>query len=460
LIPNIAYEKDPNATVIWPVTLADYDAWLATRSSEEQSWLNATGFEAKDGSFALMPGAGGSIDAVVLGLGDGNSIWSFGDLSGALPAGSYYLDDDLAANIATDAVVAWSLGSYVFDQYKDDDRTFAVLVAPSNADIDYATATVNGANLARDLINTPAADMAPGDLAEAASELARKHGGKCQTLVGDELLMENFPAIHAVGRASINYPRLIDLTWGDSEAPKVTLVGKGVCFDTGGLDLKPSAAMLKMKKDMGGAATVLGIAEMVMATKLPVRLRVLIPAVENSVSGAAYRPGDILQTRKGLTVEVGNTDAEGRIVLCDALAEADFEIPDLLIDMATLTGAARVALGTDLPALFTDDDDLAAAFAHQGKDLDDPLWRLPLYTPYRELLNSKIADINNVSEGAFGGAITAALYLKEFVSRTKSWAHIDTYGWNDKARPGRPTGGHPLAMRSIYGLIKDRYGAN
>lgn len=390
-------------------------------------------------------------------LGDGRGIWSFGDLSSALPAGSYSLQDDLAADIATNAVIAWSLGSYVFDQYKENEKIFAVLVAPATADIDYAAAAIAGAYLARDLINSPAADMAPGDLAEAASELARKHGGKCHTLVGDELLMENFPAIHAVGRASINLPRLIDLTWGDSEAPKVTLVGKGVCFDTGGLDLKSSAAMLKMKKDMGGAATVLGIAEMVMATKLPVRLRVLIPAVENSVSGAAYRPGDVLQTRKGLTVEVGNTDAEGRIVLCDALAEADFEIPDLLIDMATLTGAARVALGTDLPALFTDDDELAAAFTQHGTDLDDPLWRLPLYAPYREMLDSKIADMNNVSEGGFGGAITAALYLKEFVTRTKSWAHIDTYGWNDKARPGRPTGGHPLAMRSIYALIKDRY---
>ncbi len=457
LLSNIVLEQDPEAVAIWPVSSTDYPQWLAGRNAAEQTWLTATGYEAKDGKFALLPATDGGIAGVVLGLGENYNVWAFGDLASALPAGVYRIDGDVDERLATDAVVAWSLGSYIFSQYKEPTTVFAELVAPEAVDIAYADATVEGATLARDLINTPAADMAPGDLAEAANELARRFGGACQVLVGDDLLMENYPAIHAVGRASINYPRLIDLTWGDTQAPKVTLVGKGVCFDTGGLDLKPSAGMLKMKKDMGGAATVLGVATMIMSTKLPVRLRVLIPAVENAVSGAAYRPGDVLQTRKGIMVEVGNTDAEGRIVLCDALAEADFETPDLLIDMATLTGAARVALGTDLPAIFTDDDDLAAAFAEVGQDRMDPVWRLPLYAPYRDMLDSKVADINNVSEGGFGGAITAALYLKEFVTRTKSWAHIDTYGWNDKARPGRPVGGEPLAMRTVYGLIKERY---
>ncbi|HZD25433.1 MAG TPA: leucyl aminopeptidase family protein, partial [Alphaproteobacteria bacterium] len=283
------------------------------------------------------------------------------------------------------------------------------------------------------------------------------HGAAHEVIVGEDLLERNYPAIHAVGRAAARAPRLIDLTWGEPDAPKLTLVGKGVCFDTGGLDLKPSAGMLKMKKDMGGAATLLGLASMVMDAGLPLRLRLLIPAVENSVSGAAYRPGDILRTRRGLSVEVGNTDAEGRIVLCDALAEADGEEPALLIDCATLTGAARVALGPDLPALFTDDEALAADLLERGTALSDPLWRLPLHAPYAEKLKSKVADLNNVSDGPFAGAVTAALYLRAFVERTAAWAHIDTYAWNDQARPGRPAGGEPLAMRALFGLIAQRF---
>jgi leucyl aminopeptidase len=313
--------------------------------------------------------------------------------------------------------------------------------------------------LARDLINTPASDLGPAELAAAAETVATRFGAAFRTIEGDRLLAENYPAIHAVGRASPRAPRLIELVWGEAGAPKLTLVGKGVCFDTGGLDLKNSQGMLLMKKDMGGAAVTLGLAQAVMAEGLPVRLRLLIGAVENSVDGSAFRPGDVLSTRKGLTVEVGNTDAEGRLVLADLLAEGDREQPELMIDCATLTGAARVALGPDLPALFTPDDRLADDLIAAGQAAFEPLWRLPLHQPYREMLDSAVADINNAGSGGFAGAITGALFVKEFVTETKAFAHLDIYAWNPKDQPGRPKGGEATALRALLALIRRRFAA-
>jgi leucyl aminopeptidase len=311
--------------------------------------------------------------------------------------------------------------------------------------------------LARDLINTPAADLGPAELAEAAANVALRSGAEFRTLEGEALVGENYPAVHAVGQASPRPPRVIELVWGDPDAPKITLVGKGVCFDTGGLDLKTSSSMQLMKKDMGGAAVTLGLAQAVIALALPVRLRLLIGAVENSVSGSSYRPGDVLRTRKGLTVEIGNTDAEGRLVLADLLAEADRERPALLIDCATLTGAARVALGPDLPALFTPDDDLALDLLTAGKTAFEPLWRLPLHGPYRELIDSPIADLNNSGKGSHAGAITAALFLERFVTDTPSWAHLDIYAWNAESRPGRSKGGEATGLRALLAALERRY---
>jgi leucyl aminopeptidase len=313
--------------------------------------------------------------------------------------------------------------------------------------------------LARDLINTPALDLGPAELAQAVQGVAERFDADCRTLVGEDLLREGYPAIHAVGQASPRAPRMVDLRWGKEDAPRVALVGKGVCFDTGGLDIKPSQGMALMKKDMGGAAITLALAQAVMALRLPVRLRLLIGAVENSVSGSSYRPGDVLRTRKGLAVEVGNTDAEGRLVLCDLLADADQERPEAMIDCATLTGAARVALGPDLPALFTPADDFADALLAAGQDAFDPLWRLPLFVPYREMIDSPIADINNAGSGGHAGAITAALFLKDFVSETRSWAHLDLFAWNLKDRPGRPKGGEATALRALLLAIERKFGA-
>ncbi len=450
-------EADPAAAPLWAVAPGDYQAWLAGRDDAARRWLEAIGYKPEAGRHALLPATDGALAGVVLGLGDTPDLWCFGALATTLPAGDYRLETSHEEALGNDALLGWSLGAYRFERYKSAEGDVARLIAPDNSDLARAEWLAHGIGLARDLINTPAADMAPADLAEVAQGLAGDHGAQCRVLVGDDLLLENYPAIHAVGRASINRPRLIDLIWGEAEQPLVTLVGKGVCFDSGGLDLKSASAMLKMKKDMGGAATVLGLASAIMAAQLPVRLRVLIPAVENAVSASAYRPGDVLQTRKGLTVEVGNTDAEGRIVLADALAEADSERPELLIDCATLTGAARVALGPDLPALFTPDDDLAASLLAAGVAETDPLWRMPLHGGYRDWLDSDIADLNNVSGGPFAGAVVAALFLREFVTETKAHAHIDTYAWNEKSRPGRPRGGEALGLRALFAYLAGRY---
>jgi leucyl aminopeptidase len=328
---------------------------------------------------------------------------------------------------------------------------------PKGADKGLVRRTAEAIFLARNLINTPASDLGPAELAAAARRVAGHYRAAISVIEGDDLVKRNYPLIHAVGRASPRAPRLIDLTWGDAKAPKVTLVGKGVCFDSGGLDLKTASGMLMMKKDMGGAATLLALATMIMDARLPVRLRLLIPAVENSVSGNAMRPLDVVRSRKGLTVEIGNTDAEGRLILADALAEADAEKPALLIDCATLTGAARVALGPELPALFSNDDGLAAEILAQGARVADPLWRLPLWRPYRSMLESKTADINNAPESGFAGSVTASLFLEEFVAPTTPWVHIDSFAWNHKSRPGRPEGGEALALRALYAMIEARF---
>ncbi len=357
------------------------------------------------------------------------------------------------------AALAFALGTYRFTRYrKQHDEKELRLELPGNVDGDDLTRIVDGICLARDLINTPANDMGPAELEEAARGVAARHGAVIRSIVGDDLVAENFPLIHAVGRAAARAPRLIDIRWGAPDAPKITLIGKGVCFDTGGLDLKPESAMLNMKKDMGGAACMLALAHMLMDRRAKIRLRVLIPAVENAVSGSAFRPRDVYRARNGTTVEIGNTDAEGRLILADAIALADEEEPELVADMATLTGAARVALGTEVPPFYTDDDGLAAELARCAAREADPVWRLPLWRPYEQLLESKIADINNVSAVNFGGSITAALFLRRFISKATSWLHFDVYAWNQSARPGRPEGGECQVARALYALLMARYG--
>ncbi|MGH8181440.1 MAG: leucyl aminopeptidase family protein, partial [Steroidobacteraceae bacterium] len=409
-----------------------------------------------------LPSPEGGIGGAVAGLGSlacarDLTLWHAAGLSDRLPAQSWRLATPLPPAAATRFLLGWLMGAYRMDRYRLDgpEPARAVLVPPEGADLEYADAAARATALARDLINTPANDLGPEELAEAALDLARSHGARCQVLAGGELA--GFPLLRAVGAASPREPRLIDLRWGERDAPRVTLVGKGVCFDTGGLDLKPSAGMLLMKKDMGGAACALGLADLIMRLELPVQLRVLIPAVENSIGGAAYRPGDILRSRKGLTVEIGNTDAEGRLVLADALAEADAERPDLLIDLATLTGAARTALGPELPAAYSSNDALLEALCKQGEEESDPVWPLPLWPGYDEELASKVADLGNVAATPFAGSIIAALFLKRFVTQTPNWLHVDLYAWNGKERPGRPVGAEAQCVRSLFRLIRSRF---
>ena len=431
---------------------------LGALSDAERGWAEATGYAGDPGRHLLVPGPEGRLARVLIGVTDEERTWSFAGLPALLPRGTYRIDATLSSEAATRAALGWALGGYAFSRYKKRERALPALVWPEGADRAEASRLARGIALARDLVNTPAEDMGPAELAAAAREIAERHGAAYREIVGDELLAQNYPTIHAVGRASARAPRLIDFTWGPKDAPKVTLVGKGVCFDSGGLDLKPSSNMRIMKKDMGGAATLLGLADAVMDAGLKLRLRVLVPAVENAVSANSFRPLDVIRTRKGLTVEVGNTDAEGRLILCDALAEADAEKPALIIDCATLTGAARVALGPDLPALFCNDDALAEALLDAGRRVDDPLWRMPLWHPYRKLLESKVADLNNVAESAFAGSIIAALYLEAFVSKETPWAHIDLFAWNPRGKPGRPEGGEAYALRAIYATLRARFG--
>ena len=381
--------------------------------------------------------------------------FALGAISSKLPPGTYAFSGSVAK--ADLVALGWCLELYKYDPYKDVSMREVTLVCPKGVDRKHVQSLTAAAFQVRDLINAPANLLGPAEIEAAARSLAKVHGARI-SVISDKALEKGFPLIHAVGAASTRTPRLIDFTWGKASAPKVTLVGKGVCFDTGGLDIKPSSNMLLMKKDMGGAANVLGLARLIMEAKLPVRLRVLIPAVENSIAGQAFRPGDVFKSRKGLTVEIGNTDAEGRLVLADALALADEEAPELLLDMATLTGAARVALGPDVPPFFTDDDKLAEALHVHGAKVNDPLWRLPLWRPYQSLIETPIADLNNAGAGGFAGAITAALFLRRFVEKAKSYVHFDIFGWTPNAKPGRPKGGEQQAMRAVFDMLEARYG--
>jgi leucyl aminopeptidase len=456
------FETAPAALAI-PIIFATKATWHAIRDElpePARQFALANDFTAKPGKCLILPAADGRIAQVIFGLEDetakSRDLFRPGSLPGLLPPGTYRF-----ANAPHDmrlATLAFALGSYRFSRYRNNDAADIRLVPPDGVDIADITRMADAAALARDLINTPSNDMGPEELAQAAQDLAKRFGASFNCIIGDDLPRQNFPLIHAVGMASTRAPRLIDFSWGDPSHPKVTLVGKGVCFDTGGLDLKPSSGMLIMKKDMGGAANVLALALMVMDAKLKVRLRVLIPAVENAVAGNAFRPLDIFTSRKGLTVEIGNTDAEGRLVLADALALADEEKPDLLIDMGTLTGAARVALGPDLPPFYTNDETLALDVAAHAKRENDPLWRLPLWPAYDSWLDSKVANINNAPSGGFAGSITCALFLQRFVETAKSWLHVDIYGWTPSARPARPEGGECQAARAIYKTLSQRYG--
>lgn len=432
---------------------------LENAGLDEQAlgWANVNGFSGKRGEVLVLPGPDGNIAGALFGTGpegEGASL-DWGALARSLPQGDWRFAQ--SSRDPALAALGLVLGGYRFTRYGKKPSDALRWALPEGADAAWVARVADGVALARDLVNTPTSDMGPDKLEEAVRGLAAKHGATVETTLGDTLLDANFPMIHAVGRASAIAPRLVDLRWGEEGHPRVTLVGKGVCFDTGGLDIKPASGMLLMKKDMGGAANVLGLASMIMAAKLPVRLRVLVPAVENSISANAFRPSDILPSRKGITVEIGNTDAEGRLVLADALALADEEEPELLIDMATLTGAARVALGPDLPPFYTDDDAFASELADAAVAVEDPLWRMPLWKAYAAKLSSKVADTNNVTTDGFAGSITAALFLQRFVERAKTWAHFDIFAWSPSDKPSCPTGGEAQAIRALERLLSQRH---
>jgi leucyl aminopeptidase len=450
-VPSDGSETRP----IWAVRATDYRDWLAAQPTHVRAWLDGSGFEPKAGRTALLPGPDGAPVGALLLLSDPAEPWDFAGVRDRLPAGDWRLDP--ADDVLGAAALGWALASYRFDRYRKNDARRVRLAVATDPATERANTIAAAIFHARDLINTPAADLGPAELAAAAAEVAERFDAGFRALEGEALLEHNYPAIYAVGQSSPRPPRVLDLIWGEPDAPKLTLVGKGVCFDTGGLDLKTASNMQLMKKDMGGAAVTLGLAQAVITLALPVRLRLLIGAVENSVSGSSFRPGDVVRTRKGLTVEIGNTDAEGRLVLADLLAEADGERPALLVDCATLTGAARVALGPDLPALFTPDDGLADDLLAAGRTAFEPLWRLPLHGPYRELIDSPIADLNNAGKSGFAGAITAALFLERFVTETRAWAHLDIYAWNPESRPGRPKGGEATGLRALLAAIERRF---
>jgi len=466
---------DP-ADVTLPVFAVHEDAfgnWLERQDDDVRNWLSATGFKGRGGQVSMLPGDGGVAGAVYVigGNDDRGGLWAWAGLRAGLPKGSFHIEGDvLSADDAYDAALGFAMASYHYDRYRksgehdedgEDDPNSPYLVWPEGCDRDAVRGAHGAATLVRDLINTPASDLGPAELAEAAKELADATGASYREVVGVDLIREDFPAIYAVGRGAEDSraPRLVEFTWGPEDAPRVTLVGKGVTFDTGGLDIKPTNAMKLMKKDMGGAAHALGLASMVMAAKLNVRLRVIVAAVENSVSGAAMRPQDVIATRKGLSVEIGNTDAEGRVILADALALASEDQPDVILDFATLTGAARVALGTDLPALLCNDNDLAQDILEGGTRTADPLWPLPLHQPYKKQTKGKIADLRNDTDGPYGGAIMAGLFLEAFVGEGISWAHVDLMGWNLSATPGKPEGGEAMSLRAMFAALTQRFGS-
>jgi len=454
----------PRCIPITPVTVAEWDGWHNSSERRTQAWIRTAGLKIQVGKWLLLPDKNGEPQRVVLIGAQNPGPWAVAHLSSALPKGDYYLDCTWDTQQLHLAAMGWGMEAYRFNRYKTrlgdrDQRNGARLALSSGMDRAALEGELRGIYLTRDLINTPPNDMMPAHLGEAAHGLARQFSARCTEITGKDLLKKNFPAIHAVGRASSQEPRLIDLRWGDKDAPRLTLVGKGVCFDSGGLNIKAIPGMRLMKKDMGGAAHALGLAGMIMSASLPVRLRVLIPAVENAISGNAYRPGDILSTRKGLQVEVDNTDAEGRIILSDALCCGAEEAPDLMVDFATLTGAARIALGVDLPAMFTNRDKVSGAIMGATWEVQDPVWPMPLHQPYRELLDSQVADIVNSTQSPWAGAITAALFLQEFVPDSVAWVHFDVMAWNMGPRAGRPEGGEAMGLRALFTYLKNRYPA-
>lgn len=439
-----------------PISLIEqsqYDDWLNKQSEFVQNWLGNLKLSLP--GHAIVPNESGQVGQVVVVSESIDSTWVLSNLANELPMGNYFIEGTEASQKS--ATLGWLLAQYEFDHYLENKKEFPVLFVESQAVVDESLILAKAVKLTRDLVNTPAGDMMPEHLSLAMSEMSEEFSANYSEVVGDDLLTENFPTIHLVGRASDHAPRLLDMTWGQADHPKLTLVGKGVCFDSGGLDLKPAAGMRLMKKDMGGAAHVLGLARLIMAFQLPVRLRVLIPAVENAVSGNAFRPGDIVKTRKGLTVEIDNTDAEGRLVLCDALALADEESPDMIIDFATLTGAARVALGLEVPGFYTTDDEFGQQLMMSGNETEDAVWQLPLHQAYKSNIKGTISDLVNCGPKPFGGSITAALYLQHFVENAP-WVHFDVGAWNDRNRPGRPMGGEAMGIRATFAAIKQKFG--
>jgi leucyl aminopeptidase len=430
--------------------------WKQSASASERKWVESAGFKAAPGQSCAVPGDDGGPRCWLSGLEKNGWLYQLAALPALLPEGVYRLDCNWSREQRVQASLGWGLASYRFERYKANGKPRPLLLLEEDIEAD-VRALYQAQHLVRDLVNTPTEHMGPADLADAVALQADAFGASSAVVAGDELLTRNFPAIHAVGRASTRPPRLIELNWGEEDAPRLCLVGKGVCFDTGGLDLKTSAGMALMKKDMGGAAHALALSRLVMGHGLPVRLQLLIPAVENSVAGNAYRPGDVIATRKGLSVEIGNTDAEGRVILADALAYACEQSPDLVIDFATLTGAARVALGADLPPLFSNRADVAQAIQQAGDAVEDPLWTMPLWQPYRKQIESPLADLNNSSKSSYGGCITAALFLESFVQAEVPWVHIDTFAWNEANRPGRPMGGEALGLRAVFRYLQARY---
>jgi leucyl aminopeptidase len=455
--PIFVQAGETEAMPILFVSAADFVEATMILDAREHVFMRASDFEPKPGNHLIVPAADGKLAGVLFALENTNEpvkdLLRPGALSTLLPAGTYRFAN--APHDARLAALAFALNAYTFTRYRKSEAREVRLVVPDGVDGEDLSRIVEGVTLCRDLINTPSNDMGPAELEAAARALAQQHGASI-TVTSGETLEKNFPLIYAVGMGSTRAPRLIDLTWGGEADPRVTLVGKGVCFDTGGLDIKPESAMLNMKKDMGGAATVLALGHMIMSRGLKLRLRLLIPAVENSISGASFRPRDIYTSRKGISVEIGNTDAEGRLVLADALALADEDEPVLVVDFATLTGAARVALGPDIPAFFTDDEGLAAELARAAAGESDPLWRLPLWRPYEKMLESKVADLNNVSADRHAGAITAALFLRSFVA-APSWLHLDLFAWSPAAKPGRPEGADCQSARALYAMLCARY---
>ena len=445
-----------NATPVYSVDPSSLAGWLASASDSARRWVNASGFDGAAGSHVLIPDGHGDLAAVLAGRRADDRLWALAHLPGVLPAGDYELHTQWPDDAVERALIGWGLGCYRFDRYKRQPAIQANLVLPERLSAS-VTALVEASCFVRDLVNTPALDLGPAELAAAARDLATAHGAAFEEIAGERLERE-FPAIHVVGQASSRPPRLIRMQWGDPEAPALALVGKGVVFDTGGLDIKPGAGMVLMKKDMGGAAHVLGLARIIMTLGLKVNLRVYIPAVENAIAGNAYRPSDIIRTRNGTTVEIGNTDAEGRVVLADALTLACEEGAERVIDFATLTGAARVALGEDLPPLYARDTAAARTLQDLSFDLEDPLWHMPLFEGYRGQIQPPLADLSNTGTSKFGGSLTAALFLDHFVASDRDWMHLDIYAWNLGDRPGRPAGGEAQSLRTVWSWLQANYG--